>query len=123
MEFLVTGTVEVSLLVLGAFAVTALLRRAPAAARHWVLAAALAGAAAMPALERVAPAWPLRTSTVAILSTAPEVAPPPGDATPIRSLREPVRRAFRANATGNTRAATSTSSVLNQSCAASNRIN
>jgi beta-lactamase regulating signal transducer with metallopeptidase domain len=99
MEFLVTGTVEVSLLVLAALAVTALLRRASAAARHWVLATALVAASAMPVLERIAPSWPVRNSKVAIVPATPDAAGTRSDvATPLQSLRLPVPDVFRSNA-------------------------
>ena len=49
-------TIKVSLILLVGLAVAALLRGRSAAVRHWVLAAALACAAATPALELRQPA-------------------------------------------------------------------
>jgi len=54
---LLNTTIKISLIVLAAMAATVLLRRRSAAVRHFVLAAALACAAATPALRLVAPAW------------------------------------------------------------------
>lgn len=48
---------KATLLLLAALAATALLRRAPAAARHLVWLAALVGVLALPVLEAVVPAW------------------------------------------------------------------
>jgi beta-lactamase regulating signal transducer with metallopeptidase domain len=50
-------SIKVTLIVLAALGASALLRRRSAAVRHFVLAAALACAAATPALRLVAPAW------------------------------------------------------------------
>ena len=50
-------SVRISLLVAAALAAVALLRSGSAALRHWLLAVALAGAAAMPILSVVAPSW------------------------------------------------------------------
>src|SRR5262249_22747428 len=49
--------IKISLIVLGALAATVALRRQSAAVRHFVIAAALACAAATPAVRLVAPAW------------------------------------------------------------------
>jgi TonB family protein len=54
---LLNTTIKISLIVLAALAAAALLRRQSAAVRHFVLAAALACAAATPAVRLVAPAW------------------------------------------------------------------
>jgi beta-lactamase regulating signal transducer with metallopeptidase domain len=54
---LLNTTIKISFIVLASFAATALLRRQSAAVRHFVLAAALACAAATPAVRLVAPAW------------------------------------------------------------------
>ena len=48
---------KMSLIVLGALAVSMLLRRRSAALRHWILAAGVACAASMPFLTEVVPAW------------------------------------------------------------------
>jgi TonB family protein len=49
--------IKVTLIVFVGLAATAMLRRQSAALRHWVLAAAIACAAATPLLELVVPAW------------------------------------------------------------------
>ena len=54
---------KMSLIVFGALAVSFLLRRRSAALRHWVLAAGVACAAAMPILTAAVPAWPLPFAT------------------------------------------------------------
>jgi beta-lactamase regulating signal transducer with metallopeptidase domain len=54
---------KMSLIVFGALAVSFLLRRRSAALRHWVLAVGVAGAAAVPLLTAVVPAWPLPFAT------------------------------------------------------------
>jgi len=57
MIFVAEHSVRISLLVAAALAAVALLRSGSAALRHWLLAVALAGAAAMPLLTIVAPSW------------------------------------------------------------------
>jgi TonB family protein len=57
MSLLLESTVKVSLVIAAGLAVAALLRNRSAAARHWVLAAAMLCAMAMPALELIVPAW------------------------------------------------------------------
>jgi beta-lactamase regulating signal transducer with metallopeptidase domain len=57
MSLLLEITLKISVLVLCALAATWLLRTQSAAARHWVLAASIGCAAAMPALNLVAPSW------------------------------------------------------------------
>ncbi|RPI47865.1 MAG: M56 family metallopeptidase, partial [Acidobacteria bacterium] len=54
---------KLSLIVFVALAVSFLLRRRSAALRHWVLAAGVAGAAAVPLLAAVVPAWSLPFAT------------------------------------------------------------
>jgi len=54
---LLNTTIKISLIVIGAMAAMSLLRRQSAAVRHFVLAAALACAAATPLARVVAPAW------------------------------------------------------------------
>jgi beta-lactamase regulating signal transducer with metallopeptidase domain len=54
---------KMSLIVFGALAVSFVLRRRSAALRHWVLAAGVACAAALPVLTAVVPAWPLPFAT------------------------------------------------------------
>jgi TonB family protein len=54
---------KMSLIVFGALAVSFLLRRRSAALRHWVLAAGVACAAAMPMLTAAVPPWPLPFAT------------------------------------------------------------
>jgi beta-lactamase regulating signal transducer with metallopeptidase domain len=55
--FLLNATLKTSLIVVVALAASAMLGRRSAAVRHFVLAAALACAAATPALRLIAPAW------------------------------------------------------------------
>ena len=57
MTVLLGSTLKVSLVVLAGLGVAALLRRRSAAARHWVIAASLLCALALPVLELVVPAW------------------------------------------------------------------
>src|SRR5215471_4860077 len=57
MLFLLNTTLKVSLILVVALAASAALGRRSAAVRHFVLAAALACAAATPALRLIAPAW------------------------------------------------------------------
>jgi TonB family protein len=52
--------VKTSLVVAAAMAACRLLRGSPAALRHWILAGAIVGAAAVPLLRATLPAWPLR---------------------------------------------------------------
>ena len=54
---LLNTTIKISLIVIGAMAAMTLLQRRSAAVRHFVLAAALACAAATPLVRVVAPAW------------------------------------------------------------------
>jgi TonB family protein len=59
--------VKISIILLVALALCALLRRRSAAVRHWLLTAAIACAAATPLLERVLPSWPVQVGAPAIL--------------------------------------------------------
>src|SRR5688572_24063165 len=59
---------KMSLIVLVALAVSYLLRRRCAALRHWVLAVAVACAAAMPILSTTLPAWQLPFATPTVFS-------------------------------------------------------
>jgi TonB family protein len=52
--------VKTSVVVAAALAACRGLRGSPAALRHWILAGAIAGAAAVPVLRATLPAWPLR---------------------------------------------------------------
>ncbi len=60
---LLNTTIKISLIVIVALTTMAVLRRRSAAVRHFVLAAALACAAATPALRLVAPAWQATAGT------------------------------------------------------------
>lgn len=66
MSLLLETTIKVSLVVLVALAANGLLRGRSAALRHWMLAAALSCAAAMPVLGVVAPSWQLRVLPAAM---------------------------------------------------------
>jgi TonB family protein len=66
--------VKTSLIVASALAACRLLRGSPAALRHWMLAGAIAGAAAVPVLRAVLPAWELRLERTALV-TAPSIRP------------------------------------------------
>jgi beta-lactamase regulating signal transducer with metallopeptidase domain len=57
MNLLLNTTIRITLIVLVALAASSMLRRRSAAVRHFVLAVALACAAATPALRLVVPAW------------------------------------------------------------------
>ena len=60
---------KLSLIIFSALAMTFLLRRRSAALRHWVLAAGVAGAAAVPLLTAVVPVWPLPIATPTAFTT------------------------------------------------------
>jgi TonB family protein len=60
MNLLLDSTLKVSVIVLVALGALVLLRRRSAALRHWVLAVAIACAAAAPLLGLVVPSWPWR---------------------------------------------------------------
>jgi TonB family protein len=64
---------KTSLIVAAALGVCHLLRGSPAALRHWILAAALAGTAAVPLLRAALPAWELRFAAPIVVH-APAVA-------------------------------------------------
>jgi beta-lactamase regulating signal transducer with metallopeptidase domain len=66
--------VKTSVVVAAALAVCRVLRGSPAALRHWILAGALAGAAAVPLLRAVLPAWELRLEQAAVVN-APSIRP------------------------------------------------
>ena len=75
-------TIKVSLILLAGLAVAALLRRRSAAVRHWILAAAIACAAATPLFELVVPSWDVPLSSAAStrgvipMRTLADAAPP-----------------------------------------------
>ena len=73
MSLLLDSTLKVSLVVLVGLALATALRNRSAAARHWVIAASLLCAMAMPLLELVVPAWGL---SVFNASAPPVVAQP-----------------------------------------------
>jgi TonB family protein len=81
MTFLLGSTLKVSIVLLAGLVVAALLRRRSAAARHWVIAASLVCAMAMPALELVLPAWGVPSAWSAATGTAaPAAGRAPADA-------------------------------------------
>jgi beta-lactamase regulating signal transducer with metallopeptidase domain len=59
MTFLLSVTIKVAVLLLGAFAATTLLRHHSAAVRHWILATTLFCALCVPVAELLLPAWTL----------------------------------------------------------------
>jgi TonB family protein len=65
MSLLLASTIKVSLVILVGLGAATLLRGRSAAIRHWVLAAAILCAAAVPALELVVPAWGYGFSSIA----------------------------------------------------------
>src|SRR5215467_7593256 len=107
MLFLLNTTLKVSLIVVVALAASAALGRRSAAVRHFVLAAALACAAATPALRLVVPAWQatsvwLPTSRVQLIDRPLSVLDESASSTPSTGghaaadagSRAPVVRAF-----------------------------
>ena len=56
-----------TIILLAAFAANGLMRKAPAAWRHFLWTAALAGLVILPAMVQVMPKWSLRTASVVIL--------------------------------------------------------
>jgi TonB family protein len=68
MSLLLDATLETSLIILVALAATRLLRRRSAAMRHWLMAAAIACAAAIPLLKPVAPAWRARVGLESLVA-------------------------------------------------------
>ena len=63
MMILLGSTLKVSALILAGLAGAAAARRHSAAARHWVIAASLLCALAIPALERYVPSWTIPTAS------------------------------------------------------------
>jgi TonB family protein len=59
MNLLLASALKASLIVLVALVAVRALRRRSSAVRHWVLAAAIVSASAVPALEAIVPAWQL----------------------------------------------------------------
>ena len=93
MSLLLDSTLKVSLVVIVGLAVAALLRNRSAAARHWVLAAAMLCAMAMPVLELVVPTWGIPLARSARAAPAgvrePSVAAPAAGAGAAGAVREP----------------------------------
>ena len=99
MSLLLDSTLKVSLVILVGLALAAALRNRSAAARHWVIAASLLCAMAMPLLELVVPAWRLSS----FIAPAPVVAQPaqpatvsesdPGDTAPLEFIETVAVRA------------------------------
>src|SRR5262245_51739210 len=56
---LLQSTIKMSCIILAALAASAALRKASAALRHWILAAAIASAAVAPFIEPLLPTWKL----------------------------------------------------------------
>ena len=97
MMFLAEATVETSLLMLAALALTMALRRRSAALRHWVLAAALACAAIAPLLGNLMPRWQLPATFAPFAADITALSPPvhgeSGNNLPVRP--DPQREAAR----------------------------
>jgi beta-lactamase regulating signal transducer with metallopeptidase domain len=82
MTLLLESAMRVSAVILLSLAVAALLRSRSAALRHWILAAGLIAAIAMPALQSVAPRWgmprtPVHTLVGSAIAAAPAAADQP----------------------------------------------
>jgi TonB family protein len=69
-SFVLDSTLKVSLVVCAGLALAGLLRRRSAAARHWVLAATVVCAAALPLLEQLVPAWGVTSASFGIAARA-----------------------------------------------------
>ncbi len=79
---------KMSLIVLSALALTVVLRRRSAAIRHWVLAAGIASAAAIPVLVDIVPVWTLPIGTPAAFVTYEDAS---GAGTTAAVQRQPAR--------------------------------
>jgi TonB family protein len=69
MILLIESTIKVSLVVLFGLALAAMFKSRSAASRHWILAAAMLGAAITPFLQPIAPSWSVQVNL-------PSAAPP-----------------------------------------------
>jgi beta-lactamase regulating signal transducer with metallopeptidase domain len=78
---------KMSLIVFGALAASFLLRRRSAAMRHWVLAAGITCAAAVPALISVVPAWPLPVAASTAFAPYEDALTSSGSPAPARPAR------------------------------------
>ncbi len=94
---------KMSLIVLGALAISFFLRRRSAALRHWVLAAGVACAASVPILTAVVPAWPLPFATPAAFTPYED---------PFQEAASPASRPPRVGATPSAPAPTSSATPL-----------
>src|SRR5215813_10265375 len=107
MTLLISVTIKVALLMLGALAVTALLHRLSAALRHWVLATTLLCCVCVPAVELFLPSWSITvpagwltssiTSSLRLSSDRPAIRveshdgiKQANDATPLNPMLSPV---------------------------------
>jgi len=108
MPLILDNTLKVSLILCAGFALSGLLQRRSASARHWILATTIVSAAAVPLVEPWLPSWggPARrfatvtaqtgsVATAAGVASSIEVAPPgaglaPASASPPRSPRRAV---------------------------------
>src|SRR5260370_35316106 len=103
MSFLLDSTLKVSLIVLVALGARVLLRRRSAAARHWVLAVAIACAAASPLLGLIVPSWRVHLGTFPYASQVERV----GSVVSTTTLRAGSARAGQAPPSPSSRASTS----------------
>jgi beta-lactamase regulating signal transducer with metallopeptidase domain len=73
MTLLLAALVDLAIILAAALSATLLMRRRPAALRHWILATAMLVGASAPALEFLLPEWPLPWST-GFTAAAPQFA-------------------------------------------------
>jgi beta-lactamase regulating signal transducer with metallopeptidase domain len=73
---------KVSAVILVALTVVVLLRRRPAALRHWVLAVAIVCAGSVPVVEMLVPAWPLTLGSTSFVPSAGDHQLPTGAGVP-----------------------------------------
>jgi TonB family protein len=95
---LLESAARVSAVILVSLAVAALLRNRSAALRHWILAAGLITAIAMPALQSVAPRWGMPRTPVGTLVGSTIAAAPASADQPLAVVTRAVENVTSANA-------------------------